>query len=148
MSSLFLKNDSMPVLNEDGSLAVVYVVDVDLGKGEVSLAPQFSSSSIMARSVTFHTHRLLEPIIENGLGPTCEILVLRLKLLTERAKAHIQRQLTYASNCKLYLVSGLGKRSSPHILILHLFRTLWTAATPSLHRTSWMGASWTSTRTL
>ncbi|KAL1693153.1 hypothetical protein GGG16DRAFT_111379 [Schizophyllum commune] len=103
MSSLFPKNDSMPVLNEDGSLAMVYVVDVDLGTGEVSLAPQFSSSSIMARSVTFHTHRLLEPIIENGLGPTCEILVLRLKLLTERAKAHIQRQLTYASNCKLYL---------------------------------------------
>ncbi|KAI5830873.1 hypothetical protein K523DRAFT_380335 [Schizophyllum commune Tattone D] len=103
MSSLFLKNDSMPVLNEDGSLAMVYVVDVDLGKGEISLAPEFSSSSIMARSVTFHSHRLLEPIIENGLGPTCEILVLRLKLLTERAKAHIQRQLTYASNCKLYL---------------------------------------------
>ncbi|KAI5889032.1 uncharacterized protein SCHCODRAFT_02750661 [Schizophyllum commune H4-8] len=103
MSGFFLQNDSEPDFNEDGSPVTVFVDDVDIGKGEVYLAPRLSPSSIMARSVIFHNHRLLELIDEKGLSPACEILMLRLQQLTDRAKAHIQRQLTYASNCKLYL---------------------------------------------
>ncbi|KAI4517421.1 hypothetical protein K525DRAFT_367850, partial [Schizophyllum commune Loenen D] len=109
MSSLFLPRDSVPKRNDDGSLAVVYVADVDVDAGKILVIPNPTTTSIMARQVMFHKTYLLELIEENvaDIGPTCEILRLRLQILTERAKAHIQRQSSYASAHEAY-VSALN----------------------------------------
>ncbi|KAL1749891.1 hypothetical protein FB107DRAFT_224790 [Schizophyllum commune] len=109
MSSLFLTPDLVPNRNDDGSLAVVYVADVDVDAGEILVSPNPTTPSIMARQVMFNNSYLLEVIEENvaDIGPACEILRLRLQLLTERAKAHIQRQLSYASAHAAY-VSALN----------------------------------------
>ncbi|KAL1664093.1 hypothetical protein GGF50DRAFT_55585 [Schizophyllum commune] len=109
MSSLFLPRHSVPKRNDDGSLATVYVADVDVDSGEIVVIPNPTTTSIMARQVMFQKTYLLEVIEENtaDIGPTCEILRLRLQLLTERAKAHIQRQLSYASAHAAY-VSALN----------------------------------------
>ncbi|KAL1693158.1 hypothetical protein GGG16DRAFT_111384 [Schizophyllum commune] len=109
MSSLFLPRDSVPKRNDDGSLAVVYVADVDVDAGEILVIPNPTTTSIMARQVMFHKNCLLEVIEENtaDIGPACEILRLRLQILTERAKAHIQRQSSYASAHAAY-VSALN----------------------------------------
>ncbi|KAL1719216.1 hypothetical protein EV715DRAFT_290428 [Schizophyllum commune] len=109
MSSLFLPRDSVPKRNDDGSLAVVYVADVDVDAGEILVIPNPTTTSIMARQVMYHETYLLDVIEENGadIGPTCEILRLRLQILTERAKAHIQRQSSYASAHEAY-VSALS----------------------------------------
>ncbi|KAL1675952.1 hypothetical protein EV122DRAFT_280612 [Schizophyllum commune] len=109
MSSLFLPRDSVPKRNDDGSLATVYVADVDVDAGKVLAIPNPTTTFIMARPVMFHKTYLLEAIEENvaDIGPACEILRLRLQLLTERAKAHIQRQSSYASAHAAY-VSALN----------------------------------------
>ncbi|KAL1728105.1 hypothetical protein EV714DRAFT_215800 [Schizophyllum commune] len=109
MSSLFLPRDSVPKRNDDGSLAVVYVADVDVDAGEILVIPNPTTTSIMARPVMFQETSVLEVIEENtaDIGPACEILRLRLQLLTERAKAHIQRQSSYASAHAAY-VSALS----------------------------------------
>ena len=106
MSSLFLPRDSVPIRNDDGSLAKVYVADVDVDSGEILVSSNPTTTSIMARQVMFHKTYLLEVIEENvaDIGPTCELLRLRLQLLTERAKAHIQRQSSYASAHAAYVV--------------------------------------------
>ncbi|KAL1675958.1 hypothetical protein EV122DRAFT_253585 [Schizophyllum commune] len=109
MSSLFLPRDSVPKRNDDGSLATVYVADVDVDAGKILVMPNHTPTSIMARPVMFHNNYLLEVIEENAadIGPACEILRLRLQILTERAKAHIQRQSSYASAHAAY-VSALN----------------------------------------
>ncbi|KAL1749885.1 hypothetical protein FB107DRAFT_252506 [Schizophyllum commune] len=109
MSSLFLPSDSVPNRNDDGSLAKVYVADVDVDSGEIFVIPNPTNTSIMARQVIFYKTHLLEVIEENtvDIGPTCELLRLRLQILTERAKAHIQRQSSYASAHAAY-VSALN----------------------------------------
>ncbi|KAL1701250.1 hypothetical protein EV121DRAFT_282760 [Schizophyllum commune] len=109
MSSLFLPRDSVPKRNVDGSLAVVYVADVDVDAGEILVSPNPTTPSVMARQVMFHKTYLLKVIEENvaDISPTCELLRLRLQLLTERAKAHIQRQSSYASAHAAY-VSALN----------------------------------------
>ncbi|KAL1664086.1 hypothetical protein GGF50DRAFT_88926 [Schizophyllum commune] len=109
MLSLFLPRDSVPKRNDDGSLAVVYVADVNVDAGEILVIPNPTTPSIMARQVMFHKNYLLDVIEENtaDIGPACEILRLRLQLLTERAKAHIQRQSSYASAHAAY-VSALN----------------------------------------
>ncbi|KAI4516990.1 hypothetical protein K525DRAFT_274048, partial [Schizophyllum commune Loenen D] len=109
MSSLFLPRDSVPKRNDDGSLATVYVADVDVDAGEILVSPNPTTTSIMARQVMFHKNYILEVIEDNhaDIGPTCELLRLRLQLLTERAKAHIQRQSSYASAHAAY-VSALN----------------------------------------
>ena len=106
MSSLFLPRDSVPKRNDDGSLATVYVADVDVDAGKILVIPNPTTTSIMARPVMFHKTYLLDVIEENvaDIGPACEILRLRLQLLTERAKAHIQRQSSYASAHEAYVV--------------------------------------------
>ncbi|KAI5889026.1 uncharacterized protein SCHCODRAFT_02584847 [Schizophyllum commune H4-8] len=104
MPSLFLPRDSESVRNDDGSLAVVYVADVDVDSGEIRVIPGPTPYSIMARQVMFHKNYLLDVVEENitDIGPTREILRRRLELLTERAKAHIQRQRSYASAYEAY----------------------------------------------
>ncbi|KAL1719222.1 hypothetical protein EV715DRAFT_199379 [Schizophyllum commune] len=109
MSSLFLPRDSVPKRNDDGSLATVYVADVDVDAGEIVVIPNPTTTSIMALQVMFNNNYLLEVIEENtaDISQACELLRLRLQLLTERAKAHIQRQSSYASAHAAY-VSALS----------------------------------------
>ncbi|KAL1700269.1 hypothetical protein EV121DRAFT_214509 [Schizophyllum commune] len=109
MSSLFLPRDSVSKRNDDGSLATVYVADVDVDSGEILVVPNPITTSIMARQVMFHKTHLLDVIEENtaDISPACELLRLRLQILTERAKAHIQRQSSYASAHEAY-VSALS----------------------------------------